>query len=139
VTWSLSPNVGTISSGGLYTAPSTIAANQTVTATATSAADNTKTASATVNLIQPVAVSLSPGSVNLQQGASQTFTPTVTGTANTAVTWSRSPSVGTVSTSGVYSLPALLDSGGNVTVTATSVAGTSKSCHATGSAIARFG
>src|SRR4051794_11207270 len=65
-----------ISGGGLYTAPSTIAANQTVTATATSVADNTKTASAAVNLIQPVAVSLSPGSLNLQQGWNQTFTPT---------------------------------------------------------------
>jgi hypothetical protein len=35
VTWSISPNVGAISAGGLYTAPDFIPANQTVTVTAT--------------------------------------------------------------------------------------------------------
>jgi hypothetical protein len=50
VTWSLSPNTGTISSAGSYTAPATIASQQTVTVTATSVADTTKIASATVTL-----------------------------------------------------------------------------------------
>jgi len=50
VTWSISPNVGTINSTGLYTAPSTITTQQTVTVTATSQADNTKTGTATVTL-----------------------------------------------------------------------------------------
>ena len=49
VTWSMSPNVGTLTAGGLYTAPSTIIP-QTITVTATSVADATKFASATVNL-----------------------------------------------------------------------------------------
>src|SRR6185437_15300260 len=50
VTWSLNPNVGTVSAAGLYTAPSSIASTQSVTVTATSVADNTKSASATVTL-----------------------------------------------------------------------------------------
>jgi len=51
VTWSLNPNVGSISSSGTYTAPALIVSRQTVTVTATSAADPTKHASATVTLV----------------------------------------------------------------------------------------
>ena len=50
VTWSISPNVGIISSAGLYTAPGTITINQTVTVTATSISDPTKKGTATINL-----------------------------------------------------------------------------------------
>src|SRR5262249_16906030 len=50
VTWSLSPSTGTISTGGLYQAPASVASQQTVTVTATSVADATKSASATVTL-----------------------------------------------------------------------------------------
>ncbi|HEV3332052.1 MAG TPA: hypothetical protein VG096_13770, partial [Bryobacteraceae bacterium] len=50
VTWSLNPNVGTISSTGLYTAPATIAAQQQVAVVATSTADTTKSGQATVTL-----------------------------------------------------------------------------------------
>ena len=53
VTWSLNPQVGTISSSGFYTAPSTIAAVQKVTVSATSVADTTKSASATITLSPP--------------------------------------------------------------------------------------
>ena len=56
VTWSLSPIVGTISSSGLYTAPSTIGATQTITVTAVSAADPTKSAMASITLKPLVAV-----------------------------------------------------------------------------------
>jgi len=57
VTWSLSPNAGTISSTGFYTAPATVSAAQTVTLTATSAADPTKVATCTITL-QPGAVAI---------------------------------------------------------------------------------
>jgi RHS repeat-associated protein len=50
VTWSISPDAGSISSSGLYTAPSTIPNNQTVTVTATSQANSTASGSATVSL-----------------------------------------------------------------------------------------
>jgi|SRR5579871_233169 len=50
VTWSLSPAVGTLYSGGYYAAPSSITNTQAVTVTATSVADPTKSASAVVTL-----------------------------------------------------------------------------------------
>src|SRR6185437_3242927 len=52
VTWSLNPNLGTISSSGLYTAPAAINSQQTVTVTATL---GTLTASSIVTLDAPVA------------------------------------------------------------------------------------
>jgi hypothetical protein len=51
VTWSLNPNVGSISSGGMYTPPSLIVTRRTVTVIATSAADPTKNGTATVALV----------------------------------------------------------------------------------------
>jgi trimeric autotransporter adhesin len=121
VTWTASG--GSVSSNGLYTAPSS---GGTYTVTATSAADTSKSASATVTVSQPIAVSLSPTSVNLQTGGQQQFSASVSGTTNTAVTWTTSG--GTVSTSGLYTAPS---SGGTYTVTATSAADTSKSASAT--------
>ncbi len=51
VTWSSSPaGVGTITTGGLYTAPSSIAADQTISVKATSNQDPSKTASVNVTL-----------------------------------------------------------------------------------------
>ncbi len=101
VTWSLSSNVGTISSSGLYTAPANVAAAQQLTVTATSQADPTKAASAAIT-IQAVGISISPTSVTLTPAQSQQFTAAVTGTSNTNVTWSLSSNVGTISASGLY-------------------------------------
>jgi len=50
VNWSLNPVVGTLSSTGFYTAPSSITTAQTVNVTATSVADTTRFATAVVNL-----------------------------------------------------------------------------------------
>jgi hypothetical protein len=58
VTWSLSPVVGSMSSG-TYTAPASIPSAQTVTVTATSAADSTKSASATITLTPAASSSIS--------------------------------------------------------------------------------
>lgn len=82
---------GTISSSGLYTAPN-VAPATPVTITAVSAANSERSGSATVTVsgsaVPPtVAVSLTPGSAALLTGATQQFTATVTGSANTAVTW----------------------------------------------------
>jgi hypothetical protein len=55
VTWSVSPNVGTVSAAGVYTAPDIINTAQTVTVTAVSLADASKSASAIVRLAAPVA------------------------------------------------------------------------------------
>jgi len=53
VTWSLNPAVGSISAGGLYTAPVSIGNAQPVAVTATSAADPTKSATAFISLAAP--------------------------------------------------------------------------------------
>ena len=94
VSWALSgctgDACGTISSGGLYTAPAMIPAKTTNSVTATLQSDSSKTSTATVTL-QPLSVSVSPGSVSLLQGQTQQFTANVTGHSNKAMsTWSLS-------------------------------------------------
>ncbi|MGA7687024.1 MAG: Ig domain-containing protein [Terriglobales bacterium] len=71
-----------------------------------------------------VSVSVSPTSATLSSGGSKQFSATVTGTANTAVTWTAS--AGSVSTSGLYTAPTV-QSATQATVTATSQADTTKS------------
>ena len=77
----------------------------------------------------PVVVSVDQQIASLGLGQQATFTATVTGTANTAVTWSISPNLGSINpTTGVYTAPASLPSTPQtVTVTATSVADPSRS------------
>ena len=125
VTWAASG--GTITSGGLYTAPSLAG---TYTVTATSAADSTKSASAVVTVSQPtqVSISLSPSTVSLSTGGQEQFTAKVSGTSNTAVTWSASG--GTVSTSGLYVAPS---TAGTYTIKAVSAADPTKTASATAS------
>jgi hypothetical protein len=81
VTWSLNPALGSISAGGLYTAPATIANAQTVTVTATSAADSTKSAAASVSLTPMASTSatyyLSPTGQDTNNGTSSS-TPWLT-------------------------------------------------------------
>ena len=83
-----------------------------------------------------VAITVSPGSASVQAGATQQFTATVTGTSNTSVTWSvngvpgGNSTVGTISATGLYTGPSVVPSSNTVTVTATSVADTTKSASA---------
>jgi len=130
VTWSLT-GLGTVSTSGLYTAPATVSATSTATVTATSTKDATKSAAATVALNPPAAISVavSPTSASLGGGGTQQFTATVTGTSNTAVTWSLT-GAGILSTSGLYTAPATISSISTATVKATSVADTTKSTSA---------
>ena len=128
VTWSLNPAVGTIVNGA-YTAPTSIANLQTVRVTAASVADPTRTASASITLT-PVVITLSPATSSLTDGQSATFASTITGTSNTAVTWSLSPAIGTIS-NGIYQAPAAIASQQSVTVTATSAADSTKAASAT--------
>lgn len=86
---------------------------------------------------QAVSVTISPATATVRLLATQQFTATVTGTSNTSVTWSvggvagGNATVGTISTSGLYTAPGTLPSPNSVTVTATSAADTSKSASAT--------
>ncbi len=72
-----------------------------------------------------VSISLAPTAAPMRAGAQQQFTATVTGTTNTAVTWSATG--GTISSSGLYTAPSTV---GDYTVTATSAADTTKSASA---------
>src|SRR6202522_3605761 len=65
-----------------------------------------------------VSVSVSPASVTLSSAGKQQFTATVSGTSNTAVTWSAT--AGSFNATGLYVAPAVTEQT-NVVVTATSV------------------
>jgi len=133
INWSISPNgVGTVRNsprvnsntflpapGGTYYAPGVITSPQTVTITATSGYDNTKAASAQVTLVPSVAVSISPPSSTLYGSRSQQFAAMVNYSSNATVTWSISPSVGTIDATGLYTAPANIVYRQTVTITAT--------------------
>jgi hypothetical protein len=84
----------------------------------------------TIDDASAVSVQVSPPFIALQQSGSQTFTATVIGTTNTAVTWSILPQVGTLTPNGqsaLYTAPAVITSQQAVTITATSVEDNAKS------------
>jgi hypothetical protein len=146
VTWSVSGGSanGTISSNGLYTAPTAVPTPAQIVIIATSLKDSTKVGTATVTITktaQPsnVTVQVSPATVSIASYTTQLFTATVSGSTNTAVTWvvngqqGGSRTLGFISSSGFYVAPGNVPTtsdgnGGNVattlTVTAVSQANT---------------
>lgn len=79
-----------------------------------------------------VIVTVSPDTATVQVGQSKQFNALVTGTSNTAVTWSvlEGNSWGNISNTGLYTAPTVLPSPAVATVKATSVADPSKSATA---------
>ncbi len=132
VTWSVTPSVGTISSSGLVYGPGNdhVTSQQTVTVKATSQEDSSKNGTATITLYPPVSVAVSPATATLYQGQTQQLTAVVANNPNTAVVWSLSPAVGTITASGLYTAPASVITAQTVTATATSVADPTKSASA---------
>jgi hypothetical protein len=122
VTWAATS--GNITSAGVYTAPASAGA---ATITATSVADSTKSASASVTVSSAAtptvsSVSISPASTSVTTDGTLQFSATVQGTTtNKSLTWIAHR--GTVSSAGAYVAPS---SPGTDTVTASSVADTSK-------------
>jgi len=125
-----------------YTAPSAIPTGATVTVTATSVADGSKSISAQITIVAPMPISVSILSppASLQVNAQYSIDATVANdvSASPEVTWTAACGTNTscgsfnpTSTrSGVgttYTAPATAPSGGNVTVTATSVTDPTKS------------
>jgi O-glycosyl hydrolase len=119
---------GTIDASGLYTAPQAAGTYHVV---ATAHADTTKSAIGTVTVTPPpvqVAVSINPTTASLLTNATASFSASVTGTANSAVTWSvQEAAGGTISATGLYTAPA---TAGTWHVVATSAADTTKSAAA---------
>src|SRR6202022_770284 len=144
VTWEVNgvtggnSTIGTISSTGLYKAPAAVPNPATLTITAVAQANTADIANAAVTLTSDVLVSVSPVSVNLQFGKTQQFTASVTGTANNAVTWQAgrvtggNSSLGTISTTGLYTAPSTYSGTlpATVSVTAISTVDTTKSASA---------
>jgi hypothetical protein len=128
-TWTSSnTSVATVDSGGKATG------GAAGTATISAASEGvTGTAALTVKTASSVAVTISPASATVRTGATQQFTATVTGTTNAAVTWSvnglqgGNSTVGTVSSSGLYTAPSAVPSTNPVTVAAISAADNTKS------------
>jgi subtilase family serine protease len=88
----------------------------------------------------PVSVTVSPSTASLWPNdtadgwpsSTQAFTATVSNTSNTAVTWSISPSEGSIDSSGTYTAPTVVAGlTSPVTVTATSQADSTKTATAT--------
>ena len=106
---------GTISSSGLYTAPSQ-AGNHTISVATTSNAAISASAAADVFML-----AVSPTSTVLAASATQQFTSTIQGLTNTTVTWSvdgvagGNATSGTITSAGLYTAP---PQAGNHTISA---------------------
>ena len=126
VTWEVNgiaggnSTVGTISTAGLYTAPSTFPVPTGITVKAVAHADSSKSATASVTIIPPT-IAISPSTITLSAGTQQKFTASV---LNNAITpdWSvqcgTSGSCGSIAADGTYTAPLSPPVGGTVTVTA---------------------
>ena len=134
---------GTISSSGVYTAPSVPPSPATVQIIATPQADPTKATSVTVSILAVIGISISPSTAAVPLGASQALQATVTGAPNVAVTWDVNGIVGGNSAVGLilnsssapdnatYTAPLTLPAGGSVTVHATTGTNPAMSASAT--------
>jgi len=87
----------------------------------------TQTFAVTVGGGESIRISVSPASVSVAAGQTQQFTAAVSGTPNTAVTWSAT--TGSISKSGLYTAPAV-SAQTSALVTATSAADSTKSASA---------
>jgi hypothetical protein len=148
VTWSVSGKgcvgaaCGMVLSSGLYIAPAVVPSPAQVNVTATSAADDQTSASATVTIFAPIVVTVSPTASTLSVNEQAQFRATVTGTTNSAVTWSVSGAgcsgsgCGTISTAGVYTAPSAIPNPPSVKIKATSQADSSSSATVTATVVA---
>ncbi len=131
------PNGGAVS----YTAPtSPVPSDITITIVATSVSDVSKSGSVGITVLA-ITVAVAPGSAIIPVNAitalnATTFAATVgNDSSNQGVTWSLSqgtpatacsPTCGTIASDGTYAAPPAVPTDANVTVTATSVADTTK-------------
>lgn len=107
------PSLGSISTNGLYTAPSSVPSTETTQVYACVSGISVCSAKSTVTLT-PVVVTVSPATITLFGGQNKQFTTTVSGTTNTSVTWSAN------APSGLYTAPTPVTAAQNVSVTACS-------------------
>jgi hypothetical protein len=129
VTWQVANGAtgfGTITSGGLYSPPSTVtgALPVTVGVTATSTVDTTKSATVNIVLHSAMKVAVSPNPATVQTFGSQQFAATVTG-GSSAVTWEvngiagGNAAIGNISQTGLYTAPNSVPTRASGTITLT--------------------
>jgi len=119
--------------------PATVIVSSTAATSSAAASAGTNACLTAISVPSPVTVSVSPTSGSLQAGSgtTQSFTATVADTLNTQVTWQvntiagGNATVGTISSAGVYTVPAMVPSPATVTVTAISSADSTRSASAT--------
>jgi hypothetical protein len=144
VSWSVNgvaggaPLIGTISANGVYTAPQVLPPLTAVTVTAQSIADATKRASATITIRSDITISLAPSAIGVELGALQPFRAAITsaGQPNAAIRWSITGAAcpsecGSLDVNGNYTAPQILPATATVTLTAQSLADSSKQASAT--------
>ena len=118
--WAVTSGPGSITSGGLYTAPAAgYDPPPPVTVTATSATDGTISAAITFNLVLGP-MSVVPASPTIDRGLSVAFQSQINGIAYPNVSWSLSPAVGTIDALGAYTAPDTVAADTQVTVSAIS-------------------
>ncbi|MGA2434601.1 MAG: DUF2341 domain-containing protein [Bryobacteraceae bacterium] len=118
VAWSISPTgVGTMTSMGLYTAPATISTQQVVTATGSVQGNSPQSGQATITLLPLPTITANPSTVTLHGGQSLQFTANANGTTIPAE-WSLTSGAGSMTSSGLYTAPAVIYTAQTVTVTA---------------------
>ncbi len=110
---SFTATAGSITTAGVYSAPSVMPASSKVTVTAKGPNGS---ASATVTLVNPNAQQISPTAVSLNLGGTQQFT------SAGATLWASG--AGSVTTAGLYTAPSSMTSTGTDTVSATGPNGT---------------
>jgi hypothetical protein len=123
---------GTITQGGVFTAPAIPPSPATARIIATPQADPTKAASISISILPIISVVVSPSSASVPLGNTQAFQAVVTGAVDTTVTWDvngvvdGNVAVGSILNSQItpnstmYSAPQFLPAGGFVTVRARS-------------------
>ncbi len=90
-----------------------------------------------ITVLAGVSITVTPTAATLRTGSTQALTATVTGALDTSVTWTvngvagGNSTTGTIGATGVFTAPVIAPTANVVTVTATSVADTTKSANAT--------
>ncbi len=137
ITWTVNDvvggnsTVGTMSVDGLYTAPATVPSSNPVTAKATSNADTSKSATATITVNPKFAIS--PTSATVATGQTQQFTTNlpVDHWEVNDMGGGNLQTVGAISSSGLYTAPAVVPTPNTVTVKAVKQGDATKTATAT--------
>jgi hypothetical protein len=132
-----SSSVGFITVAGVYTAPQILPMPAAITITAQSAADSAKQASSTVTILSDITIALTPNSVGVELGATQSFHAAISsaGQPSTAIRWNLSglacpAACGSLDAIGTFTAPQMLPAASTLTLTAQSVADPAKQAFA---------